>query len=32
MKKFIKKVIRGYLNAMNEMYGSAIRAGINPFI
>ena len=32
MKKFIKKVIRCYLDAMNEMYGPAIRAGINPFL
>jgi hypothetical protein len=32
MKKFVKKVLKAYLNAMNEMYGPAIRAGINPFI
>ena len=32
MKKFIKKIIKGYFKGLNEMYGPAIRAGINPFI
>lgn len=32
MKKFIKKILKAYLDGMNEMYGPAIRAGINPFM
>ena len=32
MKKFIKKILRAYFEGMNEMYGPAIRAGINPFL
>lgn len=32
MKKFFKKLIKAYLDGMNEMYGPAIRAGINPFM
>jgi len=32
MKKFIKKLIKGYLDGLNELYGPALRAGINPFI
>ena len=32
VKKFVKKIIRGYFNALNEMYGPVLRDGINPFI
>ena len=32
MKKLIKKLIKGYFDGLNELYGPALRAGINPFI
>ena len=32
MKKFLKRVLNAYVKGLNEMYGPAIRAGINPFI
>ena len=32
MKKFLKKVLKFYLDGINEMYGPAIRAGVNPFL
>lgn len=32
MKKLIKKVAKFYFNGMKEMYGPAIKAGINPYI
>ena len=32
MKKFLKKVLSAYVEGFNEMYGPAIKAGINPFL
>ena len=32
MKKFLKRLLKVYFEGVNEMYGPAIRAGINPFI
>lgn len=32
MKKILKKVLKMYFNSFNEMYGPAIRAGVNPFV
>ena len=32
MKKFLKRLLKAYFEGVNEMYGRAIRAGINPFI
>lgn len=32
MKKFLKKMLKAYFKGVNEMYGPAIRAGINPYI
>ena len=32
MKKFLKRLLKAYFEGVNEMYGPAIRAGINPFI
>ena len=32
MMKFIKKVVKFYFDGLNEMYGPAIRAGVNPFV
>jgi len=32
IKNFFKKMLKAYLDGANEMYGPAIRAGINPFI
>ena len=31
MKRFFKKLLKAYFDGVNEMYGPAIRAGINPF-
>lgn len=32
MKKFLKKILKAYVDGLNQMYGPAIRAGINPFL
>lgn len=32
MKKILKRFLKAYFEGVNEMYGPAIRAGINPFI
>lgn len=32
MKKILKKIIKAYMDGVNEMYGPALRAGINPFV
>lgn len=32
VKKFVTKIGKFYLNSMNEMYGPALRCGVNPFI
>ena len=32
MKRFLKRLFKAYLDGINEMYGPAIRAGINPFL
>lgn len=31
MKKFLKKILKAYLDSFNEMYGPAIRYGVNPY-
>lgn len=32
MKKFLKKMLKMYFNGLSEMYGPAIRAGVNPYV
>ena len=32
MKNFLKKVLKAYFKGVNQMYGPAIRAGVNPYI
>jgi len=32
MKRFLKRLLKAYFDGVNEMYGPAIRAGINPFV
>lgn len=32
MMRILKKLFKAYVDGLNEMYGPAIRAGINPFI
>ena len=32
MKRFLKRLLKAYFDGANEMYGPAIRAGINPFV
>lgn len=30
MKKFLKRLFKAYVDGINEMYGPALRAGVNP--
>lgn len=30
MKKFLKRLFKVYVDGINEMYGPALRAGVNP--
>ena len=32
MKRFLKRLLKAYFDGANEMYGDAIRAGVNPFV
>ena len=32
MKRFLKRLLKVLFDGVNEMYGPAIRAGINPFL
>lgn len=32
MMKIVKKILRAYFNGLNELYGPALRAGVNPFL
>ena len=32
MLKILKKILKAYFEGLNQLYGPALRAGVNPFI
>lgn len=32
MKRILKRIWNFYLDGVNEMYGPALKAGVNPFL